>query len=189
MPVNVRFPSVQILARASLLAIVLSQGLTLFLVYHLLHSDWALWVASFAVPAIGFCLGFTAAYIVSKRDVTFAKTVAFETGIQSVPTAQAVILLSFGGQTAEKFLAPPILYTLSTTIEGVLVIVLYQFLWKRLWKGSKSRRETKKKEKTWKEAVEREELNKEHGFKDVEMDNRSVRNSQTEKLTNGETPI
>lgn len=101
----------------------------------MLVSGWGTWVASFVVPAVGFCLGFAAAYLVSKKDVVFAKTVAFETGVQSVPTALAVIMLSFQTEHTESFLTPIILYGLATIVEGFLAILVYKTLWKCLWKG------------------------------------------------------
>ncbi|XP_066273138.1 ileal sodium/bile acid cotransporter-like [Branchiostoma lanceolatum] len=123
-----------------LAGIAASITLSVFINPDMFTRSWKLWLGAAILPYIGFSIGFCCASIpLFKMSQARRRTVAFETGLQNVSIAYAIIQLTFTAPRGKAFLGDflifSILYGPFMMIDGLLLTAIY-----RLWVALQSRR-------------------------------------------------
>ena len=94
-------------------------------------TDWKIILSSILVGLAGFKFGYLFSWLLGLPP-RFRRTISLETGIQNGPLAFAIVLLTFGGSTAEKNLLAnqmlwlPILYSMFIVITSSVVTLIYR---------------------------------------------------------------
>ncbi|KAI8478460.1 hypothetical protein Bbelb_438060 [Branchiostoma belcheri] len=113
--------------------IVASIILSTFINPDMFTRPWQLWLGAAILPYVGFSIGFCLASIpLFKMTQARRRTVAFETGLQNVSIAYAIIQLTFTAPGGSAFMGDllifSILYGPFMMIDGLLITAIY-----RLW--------------------------------------------------------
>ena len=91
----------------------------------LLETNWATYVATIAIGAIGIAVGYLFAKVL-KLHPRNARTVGLETGIQNGPLAIAIIAFTFSGAEQQAINAVPVLYSLFIVIIATLTTLYFR---------------------------------------------------------------
>ena len=89
--------------------------------------DPSVYLAGFLLGLIGFMLGYLGARLLGLTDPQ-RRAVSLETGLQNVPLAMAIILISFPGEIRSEILVVPIFYGLAVVPLAALVALLLRYL-------------------------------------------------------------
>ncbi|XP_078608664.1 ileal sodium/bile acid cotransporter-like [Branchiostoma floridae x Branchiostoma japonicum] len=141
-----------------LCGIMASIILSVFINPDMFSRPWQLWLGAAILPYIGFSIGFCLSCIpLFKMSQARRRTVAFETGLQNVSIAYAIIQLTFtspGGQAfLGDFLIFSILYGPFMMIDGLILTAIY-----RIWLALQSRRNAQADDTTKEREDENEDL-------------------------------
>ena len=81
-------------------------------------------MGAFALPAIGFSVGFAIATM-GYLKLYMRRTVAFETGIQNTGLALTLITLSFEGVKGNLYSQYPLLYAAAQLVIGIAITLCH----------------------------------------------------------------
>ncbi|XP_072167366.1 ileal sodium/bile acid cotransporter-like [Diadema setosum] len=119
-----------------MLGIALSITLTALVNPSTYRVVWRVWICLVFMPAMGATFGYALATLL-RRPTTHCRTIAFETGIQSVSLAMTLILLTFGDSPfMYNVLIFPSLYGPCEIVQGFVAIFIF-----RLFPGRRRERE------------------------------------------------
>ena len=91
----------------------------------LFQSIWRLAIVTAALPLLSSTLGVIVATLL-RLDISGRKAVAFEVGIQNVPLALTLIILSYTGYTMVDLILVPMLYGTFAALEGLAAVILWK---------------------------------------------------------------
>ncbi|MEP1469517.1 MAG: bile acid:sodium symporter family protein [Halieaceae bacterium] len=93
----------------------------------ILMMDLSVYLASVLMGPIGFFLGYLGARLM-KLNSAQKKAVSLETGLQNIPLALAIILISFPGEIQHEVLVVPVFYGIAITPLALLGSWLFRSL-------------------------------------------------------------
>ena len=112
---------------------ILGIAVIVFLIATWVPRNWQLlretsslvYLSTILLGLIGFTFGYYFSRVL-RLDPLRARTVALETGIQNGPLAILIVVLSFTGETQQKILIMPVLYSLFIVINSSIVTIWFR---------------------------------------------------------------
>ena len=91
----------------------------------LLDSPWYVYLTAFVIPLLGFCMGFGIS-LLAKLPIFQCRTIGFETGVQNVGLALAMIALSFPGPESSQISMFPIYYLAFSGVGSMIIVFVHR---------------------------------------------------------------